>query len=315
MKLVSRAGVVAGTYMVVAGAYIVLSGQAARAMADSVDALERLERYKGIAFVVVTGLALFLVTYLVLRKQQTDADQAQRAREALLKAERNALAGLFVSSVAHDASNLAMVISSSLELLDDEHGLDPDARRSLDDAREAMQTLTRLFKDLKEMGRDRNRSLVPMELGAIARRIADLLRGHGALRHCAVTVDAPVAISLPVFPVLIDQVLINLLLNAGEATEGRGRIVVRVRANGDHVRLEVHDDGKGVPSSVADSLFKPFTSTKPQGTGLGLVSVRECALAHGGYVEYDRSDLGGAAFRVALPLTPPTSGSPETRAG
>jgi two-component system sensor histidine kinase HydH len=306
MQLSSRAGVIAGTYVAIAGAYIVFSGQVARAMADSVDELERLERFKGIAFVAVTGLALFVVTYLVLRKQQSDADQANRARESLLKSERNALAGLFVSSVAHDANNLTMVVSATLELLEDERGLSPDARTDLNDAREAMQTLTRLFKDLKEMGRDRSRTPVSMELGAMVRRIAALLRGHSALRYCTVTIDAPVAVSLPVYPVLIDQVLINLLLNAGEATHGRGRIVVRLRPAADAVRLEVHDDGEGLPPGLEASLFKPFTSTKPQGTGLGLVSVKECALAHGGRVEYGRSDLGGAVFSVVLPLGPTT---------
>jgi two-component system nitrogen regulation sensor histidine kinase GlnL len=52
---------------------------------------------------------------------------------------------------------------------------------------------------------------------------------------------------------------------------------------------------------MVSDLFKPFATTKPHGTGLGLVSVRECALAHGGRVEYARSPLGGAAFSVCLP--------------
>ncbi|MDP1823723.1 MAG: HAMP domain-containing sensor histidine kinase [Archangium sp.] len=307
MGLSARAGVIAGVYGAVAGAYIVLSGRLARAMASSVEELERLERFKGIAFVAVTALGLFLVAYLVLRKQQADADDASRARETLLKSERNALAGLFVSSIAHDANNVTMVVSSTLDLLQDEQGLSPDNRESLRDAREAMDTLTRLFKDLKEMGRDRSTARVPMELGFMVKRITSLLRGHSALKHCQVVLDAPAPVTLPVFPVLIDQVLINLLLNAADATEGRGHLEVRVRATGDEARLEVHDDGKGLPEGMQAALFKPFASSKPHGTGLGLVSVRECALAHGGRVEYARSPLGGAAFSVVLPL-PSTGG-------
>ena len=88
------------------------------------EELERIERYKGIAFVAVTGLGLFLVAYLVLRKQLADADEAMRARETLLKSERNALAGLFVSSIAHDANNITMVVSSTLELLTPDPGVD-----------------------------------------------------------------------------------------------------------------------------------------------------------------------------------------------
>lgn len=302
MGLNTRAGVIAGVYVAVAGAYIVLSGRVARAMAGSVEELERLERFKGIAFVAVTGLGLFLVAYLALRKQQADADEAARARETLLKSERNALAGLFVSSIAHDANNVTAVVNSTLELLREDPGLGQENRESLQDARDAMATLIRLFKDLKEMGRDRSTARVPMELGAMVSRITTLLRGHSALKHCHVVLDAVAPVTLPVFPVLIDQVLINLLLNAADATEGRGRIEVRVRAAGGEARLEVHDDGKGLPEGMEASLFKPFASTKPHGTGLGLVSVRECALAHGGRVEYARSPLGGAAFSVCLPL-------------
>ena len=302
MGLSARAGVIAGVYVALAGAYIVLSGRVARAMAGSVEELERLERVKGIGFVVVTGLVLLLVAWLVLRKQQADADEAARARETLLRSERTALAGLFVSSIAHDANNMAVVVSSALDLLHDDPRLSQVHRENIVDAREAMDTLTRLFQDLKEMGRDRRTARVPMELSAMVGRITTLLRGHSALKHCQVRVDTPALVTLPVFPVLIDQVLVNLLLNAADATDGRGHIEVRLLVAGDEARIEVHDDGKGLPEGMEASLFKPFASTKPHGTGLGLVSVRECALAHGGRVEYARSPLGGAAFSVCLPL-------------
>lgn len=303
MKLSTRAGVIAGAYVALAGAYIALSGRIAREVAGSVEELERLERLKGFAFVAVTGLGLFLIAYLALRKQRADAEEAERARETLLKSERKALAGLFVSSIAHDANNLTMVVGSALDLLRGDAALSPESRENLDDAQAAMETLNKLFKDLKEMGRTRDSSArVTAELGAMVERIVLLLRGHSALKHCQVTITAPMPVSLSVFPVLIDQVLINLLLNAADATGGRGRIEVRLLVGKAEVRLEVHDDGKGLPEGSESLLFNPFATTKPHGTGLGLVSVRECALAHGGRVEYARSPLGGAAFTVCLPL-------------
>ena len=295
---------IAGAYALIAGVYIVVSGAIARSLAGSVDELELLERYKGIAFVVVTALGLFGVAYLVLRKQFVDAEEAARARETLLMSERTALAGLFVSSIAHDAANISMVVGSSLDLLEGEQGLSGESRESLRDSQQAMSTLNKLFNDLKEMGRNRDVSKrVEGELKVMVERIVGLLRGHSALKHCRVTIDAPEPVSLPVFPVLIDQVLINLLMNAADATGGRGRLEVRLRSTKDEARLEVHDDGKGLPEGMEAKLFKPFATTKPHGTGLGLVSVRECALAHGGRVEYARSPLGGAAFSVCLPLT------------
>ncbi len=295
---------IAGAYASIAGAYIVVSGAIARSLAGSVEELERLERFKGIAFVAVTALGLFLVAHVVLRKQLADAEEAARARETLLKSERTALAGLFVSSIAHDANNISQVVGSTLNLLAQEGGLSAENREGVRDAQHAMDSLNKLFRDLKEMGRNRDVSKrVQGELKAMVERIVGLLRGHSALKHCQVSVDAPEAVALPVFPVLIDQVLINLLINAAEATGGRGRIEVRVRVQQNEARLEVHDDGQGLPEGMEALLFKPFATTKPHGTGLGLVSVRECALAHGGRVEYARSPLGGAAFSVCLPLT------------
>ena len=302
LKLSARAGVIAGVYVLLASAWIVFSGRMAQAMASSVEELENLERYKGMGFVAATGVGLFALSLLVLRKQQSDAEEAARARETLLRSERNALAGLFVSSIAHDANNLTMVVSSTLELLESE-ALSEANREGLDDAKQAMATLTSLFKDLKEMGGDRNsRALVERELGGMIERIVTLLRGHSALKHCTVAIVAPAKVTLSVFPALIDQVLINLLLNAADATAGRGHLEVRVLATNGEARLEVHDDGKGLPEGMEAQLFKPFATTKPHGTGLGLVSVRECALAHGGSVDYARSPLGGAAFTLHLPL-------------
>ena len=303
MPSMGRALVIAGTYALIAGSYIVLSGEVARTLAGSVEELERLEKFKGIAFVVVTALGLFGVATAVLKRQLAVAEEAARARENLLRSERTALAGLFVSSIAHDANNISMVVGTTLALLQEEQGLSAENREGLKDAQRAMDSLNKLFRDLKEMGRDRDvNKRVQGELTAMVERIVSLLRGHSALKHCHVTIDAPQAVTLPIFPVLIDQVLINLLLNAADATGGRGRVEVRVRATKNEARLEVHDDGKGLSPEMEARLFTPFATTKPHGTGLGLVSVRECALAHGGRVEYARSPLGGAAFSVFLPL-------------
>ncbi len=300
MKLGQRAAIIAGAYVALASAWIVLSGLAARAMASSVEDLERLERFKGIAFVAITGLGLFLLSYLVLRKQLSDEQAAERARETLLRSERTALAGLFVSSIAHDANNVLMVVGCTLDLLGEDPGVDPENRESLTDAQEAMISLRQMFADLKGMGRGSS-VRVDRELRAMVQRIVGLLKGHSAMKNCQVVIDAPEAVTLSVFPVLIDQVLINLLLNAADATDGRGHLEVKLRVEKERVRLEVHDDGKGLPAGLEASLFKPFATTKPHGTGLGLVSVRECALAHGGSVEYARSPRGGAAFSVCLP--------------
>ena len=102
-------------------------------------------------------------------------------------------------------------------------------------------------------------------------------------------------------PLLVHRIVSNLLVNAGEAKGGRGVIEVVVDERGDKVVLEVHDDGPGVPPERRAGLFDAPTSTKAQGSGLGLFSVRACVQGLGGTVAVGESPLGGACFRVELP--------------
>lgn len=103
-------------------------------------------------------------------------------------------------------------------------------------------------------------------------------------------------------PLRLEQALVNLLLNAIQAA--RQRVVITWEAAGDTLVLRVDDDGPGVPSIALDRLFEPFYTTKPvgEGTGLGLAIVAAVAAEHGGRITVGESPLGGASFRLHLPV-------------
>jgi signal transduction histidine kinase len=104
----------------------------------------------------------------------------------------------------------------------------------------------------------------------------------------------------------LEQVLINLITNAVHAVENGGRVVVRAQTDGPTtVLLEVADSGPGISDDDREKIFEPFFTTKPdgKGTGLGLPIVRNIVDHHRGEIFVARSDLGGAAFRVVLPIT------------
>jgi signal transduction histidine kinase len=269
--------------MAFAGAWIIWSDGLVRSVSTTVEEMERFEHAKGLFFVLATGLALFASMLYLLRRSEEEALRAATARETLLQLERHSLAGLFVSSIVHDANNVATVVSSALDELKTVQSLDGDAREAVDDAGAALTRLRRLFTELKDMGKGHERGVrLETQLDTLIARTVALLRGHSAMKHCPVKIDVEV-ISMPVFPVLIDQMLINLLINAADATDGRGHVEV-ARA----------------PTSSSRCTTN---TTKPRDTGLGLLSVRECAHAHGGEVSCSRSPLGGACFRVSLPGT------------
>jgi two-component system sensor histidine kinase HydH len=128
----------------------------------------------------------------------------------------------------------------------------------------------------------------------------ELERRHIKIEYRSDT-DLP---SVKADPDLLSQAVLDLALNAAEALERDGRIMVRASAEHDNLCVDVCDDGPGVPSELADQIFEPFFTTKAKGTGLGLAMASRIAEAHGGGVELiDDGGLGdaGACFRIRVP--------------
>ena len=101
----------------------------------------------------------------------------------------------------------------------------------------------------------------------------------------------------------LSQVLLNLMINAAQATEGKGRITVRGKSAGGQVQVEVQDTGPGIPAEVMGRLFEPFftTTADRKGTGLGLAISRHLMSQMGGQLVAANSGAGGALFTLTLP--------------
>jgi two-component system, NtrC family, sensor kinase len=111
-------------------------------------------------------------------------------------------------------------------------------------------------------------------------------------------------------PQQLNQIFMNLLLNAVQAMEGTGgRLTVRSAGSGERVMVEVSDTGPGIAPALRERIFEPGFTTKGArvGMGLGLLIAREIAERHGGTIEVGDTPGGGATFRVTLPIRPPTS--------
>jgi signal transduction histidine kinase len=108
---------------------------------------------------------------------------------------------------------------------------------------------------------------------------------------------------LPCDATLMRQSFLNLLINAVESLEGKGKLTVSIDAP-DHrrsVRIAIEDNGHGIPEHVAQKIFIPFFTTKTHGTGLGLSLVQKIVLAHNGRIEVHRGEQKGTRFVVTLP--------------
>jgi two-component system sensor histidine kinase HydH len=290
-------------YFILCSLYIRLSSRFAAQMAASKEHLERIEQYKGQIFILVTTLAIFLGAWFVLRRLASHQQALVRQTRALLKSQRQAAAGIFASTVAHDIRNMLTgmrVVWDHLETLGPGEKLSPELLRS---ANVAFQDLRVLSERLLEMGRE----VIPtaMEAVDLAAVVSELVRfawKHERISGCKLRVVGDATVPMRGNPTVLRQLLLNLLLNAADAAGGTGEIEIYVRRDADKALLEVHDNGPGIPEKDRASVFTPFYTTRRHGAGLGLLAVRAYVQAHRGSIDLRDSHLGGACVHVELPV-------------
>ena len=296
------AALLTALYVVLLSAYIIISSTFAALASTSIEHLERIEMFKGIAFVLVTGGGFFALTFFVMRRIARQELQILRQQGALVASEGKAMAGIFATSIAHDMKNLLAVAHGYMSLLKEDLrriGKKNEAERMA----AAVENIADLATKLLSVGRSGSPGhKQQIDLADLVRRIVAFAPTHMKVRRCRLSTKLDQVPLLGVNESLLSRCLMNLILNAAEATGGEGIIEVRLTRAADVVYLEVHDNGPGVPVEIRQIIFDPFYSSKPDGSGLGLLSVKVCAEEHGGMAEVVESDLGGACFRMSFPL-------------
>jgi PAS domain S-box-containing protein len=249
-----------------------------------------------------------------------DVTDQKRRESQLQQAEKLGAIGQLVSGVAHEINNPAAIISGSAQtmLLDD---LKPEHREMTQTIYDEATRIGRITQNLLAFARAGGKERTLIDLNDIVRRTVALRAYHLSTVNVAVTVDLD-----PTHPRIwsnaseLQQMLLNLIINAEQAVltvEPPRTITVRSRASGQDVRLEVADNGPGVPPEIRSRVFDPFFTTKPEGlgTGLGLSICYGIARDHGGRIWVEPERGQGAKFLVELPCDPRTQVRPasETR--
>ncbi len=245
---------------------------------------------------------------LVLMREITERKLvlAQRLHEQRLEAT-----GRLVATIAHDLRAPLASIVFSADMLAGRSAIlgDDAARESLQDVRAAAGRLQRTIDGLLDFARLGPPVSVDVALADIFERLAGLLRPM--LReggHHLLTEVAPDAAWTRGNPLILEQVFVNLVINAVEAAPGAALIHIASRPeNAGRLRVEVRDDGPGIPPALRERIFTPFFTTKARGTGLGLTLAREAAHALGGDLTLAPSDAG-ACFVLRLPTGQPSDG-------
>ncbi|TYO99940.1 two-component system sensor histidine kinase PilS (NtrC family) [Geothermobacter ehrlichii] len=265
-----------------------------RAEADIVDA-EGQVRTLGYAASLIRDPQERLLGLLVSFQ---DLTMVKEMEERLRRADRLAAVGRLASAMAHEIRNPLASISGSVQLLMEGENVSDQDRRLMGIVVREAERLSGLLTDFLAYARPKKPQAEVCDLRQLLAEALQVCRSDPRFAAVEVEVRCPEGARFLLDHDQIRQVIWDLLINAAEAMQQRGRI--RVSVDPDSGGIAVEDDGPGVPVELRERIFEPFFTTKPGGTGLGLATVHGIVEAHGGQLIVGKGELGGACFRILL---------------
>jgi PAS domain S-box-containing protein len=234
-----------------------------------------------------------------------DITDEKRSQAALIQAERLAIAGKLAASLAHEVNNPLQSAIGCLDLAQEALAEGEDAQQFLAVASEALQRTTRAVAELRDLNRQ---SQVEARETVHPRVLLDkvlLLTRAQYSRHsieviCNAEEDLP---EVKLMPDAMQQVFLNLVLNAIDAMPGGGKLCVSMLCSDapPGVSVRFTDNGAGIAPEALGRVFDPFYSTKPEGLGLGLFISQNIVQQHGGQIDFHSQVGTGTTFTVRLP--------------
>lgn len=231
-------------------------------------------------------------------------EQLQKNVERWKQAERLSAIGQLAAGLAHEIRTPLAAIEGAADLLRSERSDAALQEEMTSILQKESKRLNRLLTEMLDYARPRRPEFRFTGLGPLADGIARLLQVQAAKKQVVVRVEVDEnAPPVECDPEQIRQVLLNLALNAVQAADGPGEVVVRGGVGGTgRARITVSDHGPGISEEVRGHLFEPFYTTKNDGTGLGLAVARQIVEAHGGTIVVEANEPRGTRFVIELPL-------------
>lgn len=258
-------------------------------------------------------------------REQREAHERQEALQMqLMQSQKTEALGRLTGGIAHDFNNSLAAITGWVRLAAEDLDTEHPSHESLQQALKATRYADGLMRQLLAFGRQSAPKLRRLHWTNLIEETRQMV-GSGLTRECQLVVDYQVDDDeVDADATQLQQVLVNLLINAADAMKGQGRIDLRLRSldlplpasqgvppgaaelgAGRYLVLEVRDHGPGVPQDLADRIFEPFFTTKPKGrgTGLGLAVAQGIMARHHGAVGLDNRPGEGASFLLYLPVS------------
>jgi two-component system sensor histidine kinase HydH len=230
-------------------------------------------------------------------------DRERAKHRSLLEAESLAGMGKAVSDVAHDMKTPLTVIGGASRLIQKRMGKRDSSYEKLDMVIEQTERLENMVKKMLDFSRPVEVTRSHADIDKMIQKSTEVVvNAPGGARvkiHLNLSNELP---TVPLNAMRMEQVLINLLINAVQASPDGETVTVSTSQEGGYVRIDITDCGCGIPREQREEIFTPFFTTRKEGTGLGLGIVRKIIQAHEGRVEVLDNPERGVTFRVLLPI-------------
>jgi two-component system, NtrC family, sensor kinase len=243
------------------------------------------------------------VTHRQLEDLRLANERLTRAQAELVAAERLATVGRLAAGVAHEVGNPLSGILGYLSLLSGQQDLPGQSLEYVERIEAEVHRINGIVRGLLDLGRPPRPTLTPVEVAPLAETAMRLVTAGPDFQGLELKVAVPPGLVVLADAGSLSQVLINLLLNAAQAMDGRGALRLQALPDEAGVRIDVVDSGPGIAPDVRPRLFEPFFTTKPggKGTGLGLAVSQSLVRSMGGTLEAKDAPGGGSCFSVRLP--------------
>lgn len=255
-----------------------------------------------VIYCVIGPLVWYLVDHLNQNKARLyeKMTELQEARESLIEQEKLAAVGRLASGIAHEIRNpVAMIVSSLATASYPEGSINEREEMFAIAAREARR-LEKLTGDFLTYARPSRPQRSQIALADIVRHVVEVSRVRGSGNAIEVTCGPVDESVMEVDAAQVEGALLNLALNAIDATPQGGRVELRSFADTGNIRIDVENTGAKISEENLSRIFEPFFTTKAGGTGLGLAIARGVAMAHGGNLWVSQNTDGSVVFTMTL---------------
>jgi two-component system sensor kinase FixL len=241
----------------------------------------------------------------------TERYELQRSRQELAHATRISTMGVLAASLAHELIQPLTAILSNVQAAQrfmSQDSMDPvEVREILKDVADDGTRASEVIRRMRALAKKGELDIAPLDLSSVIRDVALLVQGDAIVRGVRFSMELHAALPVNGDRVQLQQVMLNLLLNAFDAVKdcpsGRHIVVVTAESGGAGIiRVAVRDSGVGLTGDKLDKIFTPFFTSKPDGLGLGLSISRSIVEAHGGRLRAENNPDEGATFYFTLPM-------------